>query len=178
ENAQHELGDTLSASALECRSVAFFRDPLRLYRHHDAEGSGEQHERSSCGDAYGMSAHEAGGVVGPIALTSVDGLAEQMTSDVVGELLDGAVAMLWFLAHGAQDDGIQIAAQSACKLVDRALACSCDLRCRCTGFRALRPRSLQRDARSLRIGNRSEEHTSELQSRENLVCRLLLEKKN
>src|SRR5690606_41980978 len=28
------------------------------------------------------------------------------------------------------------------------------------------------------IGPRSEEHTSELQSRENLVCRLLLEKKN
>src|SRR5690606_41918361 len=28
------------------------------------------------------------------------------------------------------------------------------------------------------IGFRSEEHTSELQSRENLVCRLLLEKKN
>src|SRR5690606_41441147 len=27
------------------------------------------------------------------------------------------------------------------------------------------------------IGGRSEEHTSELQSRENLVCRLLLEKK-
>src|SRR5690606_40968435 len=28
-----------------------------------------------------------------------------------------------------------------------------------------------------RAGDRSEEHTSELQSRENLVCRLLLEKK-
>src|SRR5690606_39755136 len=28
------------------------------------------------------------------------------------------------------------------------------------------------------LGNRSEEHTSELQSRENLVCRLLLENKN
>src|SRR5207302_9978083 len=28
------------------------------------------------------------------------------------------------------------------------------------------------------LGTRSEEHTSELQSRENLVCRLLLEKKN
>src|SRR5690606_40831658 len=28
------------------------------------------------------------------------------------------------------------------------------------------------------IHHRSEEHTSELQSRENLVCRLLLEKKN
>src|SRR5690606_41454202 len=31
--------------------------------------------------------------------------------------------------------------------------------------------------RGLPDGNRSEEHTSELQSRENLVCRLLLEKK-
>src|SRR5690606_40396229 len=30
----------------------------------------------------------------------------------------------------------------------------------------------------LRAQSRSEEHTSELQSRENLVCRLLLEKKN
>src|SRR5690606_39375414 len=28
-----------------------------------------------------------------------------------------------------------------------------------------------------RLGNRSEEHTSELQSRENIVCRLLLDKK-
>src|SRR5690606_39620786 len=33
-------------------------------------------------------------------------------------------------------------------------------------------------ARHLRRTGRSEEHTSELQSRENLVCRLLLEKKN
>src|SRR5690606_1663002 len=33
-------------------------------------------------------------------------------------------------------------------------------------------------ARILRRAFRSEEHTSELQSRENLVCRLLLEKKN
>src|SRR5690606_40031367 len=32
--------------------------------------------------------------------------------------------------------------------------------------------------RVLRKSQRSEEHTSELQSRENLVCRLLLEKKN
>src|SRR5690606_18326054 len=31
---------------------------------------------------------------------------------------------------------------------------------------------------AMSIGVRSEEHTSELQSRENLVCRLLLEKKN
>src|SRR5690606_39327277 len=32
--------------------------------------------------------------------------------------------------------------------------------------------------RRLPLGNRSAEHTSALQSRENLVCRLLLEKKN
>src|SRR5690606_40756332 len=31
--------------------------------------------------------------------------------------------------------------------------------------------------RDVEVGDRSEEHTSELQSRENLVCRLLLEKK-
>src|SRR5690606_6447220 len=34
------------------------------------------------------------------------------------------------------------------------------------------------DQKMARTFNRSEEHTSELQSRENLVCRLLLEKKN
>src|SRR5690606_39831557 len=35
---------------------------------------------------------------------------------------------------------------------------------------------LDREARSQEIYQRSEEHTSALQSRENLVCRLLLEK--
>src|SRR5690606_40128943 len=45
-----------------------------------------------------------------------------------------------------------------------------------------RPRAAAADLlrgsrRSLRAPDRSEEHTSELQSRENLVCRLLLEKK-
>src|SRR5688572_32731751 len=35
-----------------------------------------------------------------------------------------------------------------------------------------------RDAIGLRHATRSEEHTSELQSQSNLVCRLLLEKKN
>src|SRR5690606_41756823 len=38
-------------------------------------------------------------------------------------------------------------------------------------------RHRQFDRRVERVGGRSEEHTSELQSRENLVCRLLLEKK-
>src|SRR5690606_41160784 len=40
-----------------------------------------------------------------------------------------------------------------------------------------RPRQLVGLLRA-RLGRRSEEHTSELQSRENLVCRLLLDKKN
>src|SRR5690606_40144032 len=45
--------------------------------------------------------------------------------------------------------------------------------------RAYRPRRRRRDdhRRDARSRGRSEEHTSELQSRENLVCRLLLEKK-
>src|SRR5690606_42091795 len=37
--------------------------------------------------------------------------------------------------------------------------------------------TIARDLRDTLEGLRSEEHTSELQSRENLVCRLLLEKK-
>src|SRR5690606_39344361 len=44
--------------------------------------------------------------------------------------------------------------------------------------RLLRPRAPRRAPRAARRkAARSEEHTSELQSRENLVCRLLLEKK-
>src|SRR2546427_9575296 len=38
--------------------------------------------------------------------------------------------------------------------------------------------SVPRDRRSVPYSRRSEEHTSELQSQSNLVCRLLLEKKN
>src|SRR2546427_5576665 len=38
-------------------------------------------------------------------------------------------------------------------------------------------RRLLRERRRARDGSRSEEHTSELQSQSNLVCRLLLEKK-
>src|SRR5690606_39679329 len=56
------------------------------------------------------------------------------------------------------------------------------------GFRVRRPAALRpqapmgprrpRPRRSVPSWRRSEEHTSELQSRENLVCRLLLEKNN
>src|SRR5690606_41441015 len=42
---------------------------------------------------------------------------------------------------------------------------------------SLPSRSKESDLHEDRIQGRSEEHTSELQSRENLVCRLLLEKK-
>src|SRR5436309_13451730 len=44
-------------------------------------------------------------------------------------------------------------------------------------LRSLADRSMRRGRPSAIAGQRSEEHTSELQSRENLVCRLLLEKK-
>src|SRR5688572_31106352 len=39
------------------------------------------------------------------------------------------------------------------------------------------PQNVRRIANDVHIGERSEEHTSELQSQSNLVCRLLLEKK-
>src|SRR3712207_8733561 len=39
------------------------------------------------------------------------------------------------------------------------------------------PRTLRMKSPMLKLGSRSEEHTSELQSRQYLVCRLLLEKK-
>src|SRR5258707_10325422 len=42
---------------------------------------------------------------------------------------------------------------------------------------AIRLRHRAQDSGTLRAGERSEEHTSELQSRQYLVCRLLLEKK-
>src|SRR5690606_39994520 len=45
-------------------------------------------------------------------------------------------------------------------------------------WRALSRPRLARPVVITRAKARSEEHTSELQSRENLVCRLLLEKKN
>src|SRR5690606_40251779 len=44
-------------------------------------------------------------------------------------------------------------------------------------FKASRPRMAAISSMRLLVVWRSEEHTSELQSRENLVCRLLLEKK-
>src|SRR2546430_12857071 len=44
------------------------------------------------------------------------------------------------------------------------------------GVRRDRDRHVRREARD-RVAERSEEHTSELQSQSNLVCRLLLEKK-
>src|SRR5690606_41781900 len=43
--------------------------------------------------------------------------------------------------------------------------------------RALAEKSLEEQLAAFKAKVRSEEHTSELQSRENLVCRLLLEKK-
>src|SRR5688572_31922686 len=53
--------------------------------------------------------------------------------------------------------------------------CSSDLDCR---RRSAKWRRLQRSrSTASRAGCRSEEHTSELQSQSNLVCRLLLEKK-
>src|SRR5207253_3952297 len=47
----------------------------------------------------------------------------------------------------------------------------------CEGMRGTTPPLMSSASVSIRISRRSEEHTSELQSRGHLVCRLLLEKK-
>jgi len=44
-------------------------------------------------------------------------------------------------------------------------------------FGILGPLEVRQAGRPVRVAGRSEEHTSELQSRQYLVCRLLLEKK-
>src|SRR5690349_22644202 len=54
---------------------------------------------------------------------------------------------------------------------------SCSGRGREACRRSLRPRLCRRSRWCGRCDSRSEEHTSELQSRRDLVCRLLLEKK-
>src|SRR5436309_5134955 len=56
------------------------------------------------------------------------------------------------------------------------LACRNGTACRC-GRRTTRSGRCDDDGGGGHARGRSEEHTSELQSRENLVCRLLLEKK-
>src|SRR5690606_39846647 len=58
-----------------------------------------------------------------------------------------------------------------------ACAASCATRCPCSSCAICRCASASNWPASCAMKARSEEHTSELQSRENLVCRLLLEKK-
>src|SRR2546429_7322924 len=59
----------------------------------------------------------------------------------------------------------------------RTISASCsEKRCPCPN-RICKSSKVERPLRSARAKSRSEEHTSELQSRLHLVCRLLLEKK-
>src|SRR5437773_4335321 len=53
-----------------------------------------------------------------------------------------------------------------------------DARLRCPAYAGLRCPYQARPGQVVAAGTRSEEHTSELQSHHDLVCRLLLEKKN
>src|SRR5438046_6778772 len=59
----------------------------------------------------------------------------------------------------------------------RSLRCRTDTRSRCSPRSSPAPCGARGSTPSARSDTRSEEHTSELQSLTNLVCRLLLEKK-
>src|SRR2546422_3887261 len=61
---------------------------------------------------------------------------------------------------------------------DRIMLCEQGLGCESLGFDALVASYMLNPGRRQYTLERSEEHTSELQSRLHLVCRLLLEKKN
>src|SRR2546427_5815453 len=59
----------------------------------------------------------------------------------------------------------------------RAAGCACACACAAGSFSAATARAMRAVASASTSSLRSEEHTSELQSQSNLVCRLLLEKK-
>src|SRR2546428_3907768 len=63
------------------------------------------------------------------------------------------------------------------KVLERDLAVRNEPRAFFLADRAERPRGVDRELPPEHVLARSEEHTSELQSRSDLVCRLLLEKK-
>src|SRR3712207_8197618 len=75
-------------------------------------------------------------------------------------------------AEGEAGGGDDVRDRQRVRRRDRDAARSRDLRCTRLGASSLQ------GARGGRGGRRSEEHTSELQSRQYLVCRLLLEQKN
>src|SRR5690606_42035817 len=78
-----------------------------------------------------------------------------------------------FLGTTAVFDATATPELNTLSLHDALPICDAQRRCRRDVVRDQR-----RSAERLWFPDRSEEHTSELQSRENLVCRLLLEKKH
>src|SRR5690606_40069601 len=98
------------------------------------------------------------------------------TSEISTLSLHDALPILHPLAswNDGRGDAIAVAWKARAGISTGRLRCPQDgkLRLQVEGGRAVDFR-----ISALPLHNRSEEHTSELQSRENLVCRLLLEKK-
>src|SRR2546430_17428023 len=90
----------------------------------------------------------------------------------------GTPGLVFFFNDTATTEIYTLSLHDALPISPPARACTggCTVHRPCGRGAAPRPRrSPRRPGRSRR---RSEEHTSELQSQSNLVCRLLLEKKN
>src|SRR5690606_40528785 len=93
------------------------------------------------------------------------------------QLLDGAAVQVREVAGVLRRYADQLEADpAALEEVQRRLAVISDLK-RKYGATVAEVLAFAEELRA-ELDGRSEEHTSELQSRENLVCRLLLEKKN
>src|SRR5690606_41699301 len=97
---------------------------------------------------------------GPVGLPALHSFPTRRSSDLVASL--GACRDYNFKRHVSSQDGLIPADQYARYGREQAIAVA-------IGREFARPYNSGPE--------RSEEHTSELQSRENLVCRLLLEKK-
>src|SRR5258707_11936524 len=102
----------------------------------------------------------------------------------IAEQESGDLALLDFLAAFGDAVAAVVAVDVFERLVARVAHAAMDLHGAVGGLAAqpVRPKIAHRDlvgerVLDLRLRQRSEEHTSELQSRQYLVCRLLLEKK-
>src|SRR5690606_41464730 len=127
--------------------------------------------RSPCaiaaeGDASSASYFRALGASGggPVRVTGVG--ADSIQGDVAfARTLADLGAQVEFGPDWIQARGVQVGQGQRLKAFD-------------ADFNLIPDAAMTAAALALYADGRSEEHTSELQSRENLVCRLLLEKKN
>src|SRR5690606_39782836 len=125
-------------------------------------------------DAYGIVEAAASERLAEVMSIAAKTEREERTEQLLGEVVEELAA------EGKQLEGrekeVSGAFRALTKQVVRKKVLTDGVRIDGRGLRDIRALSAEVEVLP-RVHGRSEEHTSELQSRENLVCRLLLEKK-